>query len=294
VMEGAELVHLSTGRDLLPTTLPRRDAQPALLMANPDYGPPVQEAADAGASRGGVRALRDISFVPLPATLEEAASVRKSLGKATMLTGAAATRAVLAGVRGPRVLHLATHGFFLPDASTGLAETAPTDGSRGLKLRKGAPPEDAAVLAEEGVRVVLNPMASAGVALAGANRAAGAGREGVMTAAEVATLDLRGTQLVVLSACQTGLGERVGGDGVLGLRRALVQAGSQTQVLSLWNVDDDATRDLMTAYYEALARGAGRSAAMRMAQQRLQKGRWSHPYYWAAFVVSGDWRPLRK
>lgn len=296
VTDGWEVVHLSTGRDLLRKTEKRSDGEPALLLANPDYGPAVAAPAsgtDATATSRGVRALRDISFAPLPATALEAKGVRKALGRATLLSGSRATREALLKARAPRVLHLATHGFYLSSAEDNAVAAGPT---RGLRLRQ-VPPPDAALPPPEGATMVVSPMMSSGVALAGANRLDARGHTGVMTAAEVATLDLRGTQLVVLSACQTGLGEQVGGEGVLGLRRALVQAGSQTQVLSLWNVDDDATAELMKGYYAGLAAGQGRSAALRAAQKKMQKakkGRWAHPYYWAAFVVSGDWRPLSK
>lgn len=125
---------------------------------------------------------------------------------------------------------------------------------------------------------------------------------------EVAGLDLHGTELVVLSACDTGLGEtridddfmkrNIGrSDGVYGLRRALVLAGAKTQMVSLWRVADVATRSLMTAYYDKLARGVGRSQALREVQQAFlaSKGKdrdWSHPKYWASFIVAGSTAPM--
>ena len=142
-----------------------------------------------------------------------------------------------------------------------------------------------------------------------------------MTAQEVAGLDLWGTKLVVLSACDTGVGEVKNGDGVYGLRRALVLAGAESQVMSLWPVSDQGTRDLMIQYYEALQRGEGRSAGLRgvqlrmlsshqlkptgpnrillhekepsdpAANQRLRRD-YSHPYYWASFIQSGAWTNL--
>jgi CHAT domain-containing protein len=115
----------------------------------------------------------------------------------------------------------------------------------------------------------------------------------VLTALEAAGLDLWGTRLVVLSACETGLGEAKAGDGVYGLRRALVLAGSEAQVMTLWRVDDRATRDLMAAYYAALASGAGRAEALRRVQLKtMADPKRRHPAYWAAFIASGDWRPL--
>ena len=115
-----------------------------------------------------------------------------------------------------------------------------------------------------------------------------------MTALELASVDLWGTQLVVLSACQTGLGDVRHGQGVHGLRRALVQAGAQSQLISLWQVDDDATQRLMGEVYARLAEGRGRAAALRGAQLKmLGEGPYQHPYYWAGFVLVGQWGPLR-
>ncbi|MGH9841614.1 MAG: CHAT domain-containing protein, partial [Blastocatellia bacterium] len=100
-------------------------------------------------------------------------------------------------------------------------------------------------------------------------------------------------KLVVLSACDTGVGEVKTGDGVYGLRRALALAGAETQVMSLWPVSDRGTRELMTEYYKALGAGKGRSEAMRRVQLRMLKSgqRW-HPYYWASFITSGEWADL--
>jgi CHAT domain-containing protein len=144
------------------------------------------------------------------------------------------------------------------------------------------------------VRVRENPLLRSGLALAGANaRRSETDDDGILTAFEAAHLDLRGTELVVLSACETGIGEVQNGEGVYGLRRALVLAGTQTQVTSLWKVADDATKDLMVEYYWGLLRGEGRSGALREVQKAMiaSRDRW-HPYYWAAFVPISDWAPL--
>jgi CHAT domain-containing protein len=99
--------------------------------------------------------------------------------------------------------------------------------------------------------------------------------------------------MVVLSACETGVGKATEGDGVHGLRRALVIAGAESLVMSLWQVDDNATRELMTGFYSRLEAGEGRSEALRQVQlQMLRKSRTSHPYFWASFVPTGSWAPL--
>jgi CHAT domain-containing protein len=143
--------------------------------------------------------------------------------------------------------------------------------------------------------IAENPLLRSGIAMSGANvRQSGANDDGILTALEVAQLDLQGTELVVLSACDTGMGEVHNGEGVYGLRRALVIAGAQTQVTSLWKVSDEATRILMLNYYERLLKGEGRSAALRNAQlAMLASSDFSDPYYWASFISIGNRTPLR-
>ena len=98
---------------------------------------------------------------------------------------------------------------------------------------------------------------------------------------------------MVLSACETGVGDVQNGEGVYGLRRAFVLAGAQTQVASLWKVADTATKDLMVEYYKRLIKGEGRSAALAEVQREIIKSQErSHPYFWAAFVLIGNWEPL--
>jgi CHAT domain-containing protein len=129
----------------------------------------------------------------------------------------------------------------------------------------------------------------AGLAMAGAN----VRPDGIVSARELASYDWWGTQLVVLSACETGVGAVPSGEGVYGMRRALVLAGAESQVVSLWNVSDSSTRALMKAFYDELALGTGRAEALRRAKLRLlQQPQFAHPYYWAAFIPAGDWTPL--
>jgi CHAT domain-containing protein len=211
-----------------------------------------------------------MEFRLLPGTEQEALAVAALLPSATVLTRERATETALKAAVGPRVLHVATHGFFY----------------------------DQAVVASPGDKTpavaVENPLLRSGLALAGANRHATGRDDGVVTALEVAGLDLWGTELAVLSACSTGLGEVRSGDGVYGLRRALVLAGAETQVMSLWQVSDRYTRDLMVSYYRGLTAGEGRAEALRKVQlAMLANARTRHPAYWAGFIVSGDWRPLR-
>src|SRR5262249_31118690 len=154
-------------------------------------------------------------------------------------------------------------------------------------LRRGpagepTPEERAALLQRE------NPLLRSGIALAGFNLRENGNDDGVLTALEVAGLDLYGTRLVVLSTCESGVGQVTSGEGVHGLRSALVMAGSETQVLSLWQVDTGRTRELMQAYYRRLRNGEGRSDAMREVQlTMLADPATAHPNLWASFIVSG-------
>ena len=185
---------------------------------------------------------------------------------------------------GHRVLHLATHGFFL----NGDCASAPT-GTRGVGGLTSAGAR----------RPAENPLLLSGLALAGANRRASAGPDeddGILTAEEVASLDLSGVEWAVLSACDTGVGEIRAGEGVFGLRRAFQVAGARTVVMSLWSVDDQATRAWMRALYEGRFQrklstaDAVHQASLSMLRDRRAKGLSTHPFYWAAFVAAGDWR----
>jgi CHAT domain-containing protein/Flp pilus assembly protein TadD len=272
-VESFEISYVTSGRDLVRF----RDAPPtrpvAVLFASPDYGQAeIATAATRGVSFGDVR------FRSLPATTVEAHEIARLLPGATLFAGARATETSLKRTQAPTVLHVATHGFFLRRA-------APLDDARG---------RDGGSTASAASADMVNPLLRSGLALAGANRREGGdGEDGILTALEASGLDLWGTKLVVLSACDTGLGEVRAGEGVYGLRRALVLAGAETQVMSLWSVDDRATRDLMVGYYRELLSGAGRAEAMRRVQLKmLRSPKTRHPAYWAAFIVSGDWRPL--
>jgi MYXO-CTERM domain-containing protein len=206
-----------------------------------------------------------IRFQDLPGTGAEAKAIGAELPGAKVLLGAEATEEALKAERHPRILHVASHGFFLPAQE----EMAGEEGSGEITLE--------------------NPLLRAGVALASANQPVLGEEDGILTALEASGLDLYGTKLVVLSACETGVGEASNGEGVYGLRRALVMAGAQTQVMSLWKISDEGTRELMVGYYKRLMQGGGRSEAMRqVALGMLANPKRKHPYYWASFIVSGD------
>ena len=223
-------------------------------------------------------------FSALPGTAEEAQALKSIFPGAKVWTAQQATKTELKQVNAPAFLHIATHGFFLDDLIISAAEAR----SRGLFTRTNQPGEIASpeFHAED-------PLLRSGLAFAGANLHRGGDDNGILTAKEASGLNLWGTKLVVLSACDTGVGEVKNGDGVYGLRRALVLAGSETQVMSLWPVSDEGTRDLMIGYYKGLQAGGGRSEALRQMQLRMLKSiNRKHPYYWASFIQSGEWANL--
>ncbi|MBC7932763.1 MAG: CHAT domain-containing protein [Rubrivivax sp.] len=307
LVESYALTYLTSGRDLLRLQQSAESRQPPLVIADPDFGPniPAGRGLANGTEAAPVRRSTDmvqVHFNPLTGTRAEAKALFAVMPDVQLLTQGQATEAALKQVSAPRVLHIATHGFFLSDQP---AEA--TDGTRGLSL----------VIGDEGGSRALarseNPLLRSGLALAGANLGQGAGGEdGTLTALEASALDLWGTKLVVLSACETGIGEVRNGEGVYGLRRALVLAGSESQVMSLWQVSDDATRDLMIRYYKRLMTGEGRTEALRRVQigmlggGKVEAGGQQrgigvqgsgadrrHPYFWAAFIQSGDWRSMQ-
>jgi CHAT domain-containing protein/Tfp pilus assembly protein PilF len=288
-VEERTISFLTSGRDLLRLDEDRSEAREGpWVVANPDFDAggeatalPVQSRPATGSRRS--RDLTGIKFRSLPGTDEEAKAIQELVANVSLRTGALATEGVLKERRGPQLLHIATHGFFLSD------QFSPHAAGRGLESVAPARPELAvAPLAYE------NPLLRSGLVFAGANRSADESGDGLLTALEVSGLDLWGAELVVLSACETGLGDVRRGEGVFGLRRALVVAGSESQVMSLWKVSDQATKELMVAYYERLVTGEGRSEALRQAQlEMLASEEHGHPFYWASFIHSGEWRPLR-
>jgi len=261
--------YVSSGRDLVrPAPAAVAMSAAAVVIADPAFDGSVDQAA-APANAPVTRGLADHRFDRLPGTAAEARAITTLLGQPTVLTGVSATETAIKSVAAPRVLHIATHGFFLADQDLSTA-TLPGGGAR-----------------------LEDPMLRSGLVFAGANIGRSGNDDGVLTAFEAAGLNLAGTQLVVLSACETGVGDVRTGEGVFGLRRAFMVAGAETLVMSLWQVDDDATQQLMTEFYRRLASGQGRAEALRQAALTLQRDSTRrHPFFWASFIASGKPGPL--
>src|SRR6266498_2774595 len=293
LVERYTISYLTSGRDLLRLQLAPRSSNAPLIVANPAFGRVETLAARAGQGSGdsqsGDQAWGQIDpdmvfFQSLPGTEHEALAIKAVLTEASVLLREQATETALKRSKAPRVLHIATHGFFLGDQEAPPMETRspPSDDQLRLPMRLS-----------KWASKVENPLLRSGLALAGANERRGGDDDGVLTAMEVASLDLWGTRLVALSGCDTGVGEVRNGEGVYGLRRALVLAGSETQVLSLWPVLDKETRNLMAGYYRRLLKGEGRGEALRQIQLGMLKdAKLRHPYYWGSFIQAGEWANL--
>ncbi len=287
LVEDAEIVYVTSGRDLIGEHEAQTLQGELIMVANPNFGgvakgnPSVEISNRADATRSG-----DVpgTFEPLPGTQKEAERIPslldgKSKGKKVLTQEDAQEAAVLA-VRRPLVLHMATHGFFLSDTTPRPAEK---DQPAGWHPGSGA------------VRRTENSLLRSGLALTGANQAgkASSAIDGLLTAYEVSGMDLHGTELVVLSACQTGVGEVRNGEGVFGLRRAFALAGAKNLVMSLWNVDDELTVKQMEGFYRSYVQGRHPAAALRAAQlamiEDMKKAQGIvEPFYWAPFFVQGQ------
>jgi tetratricopeptide (TPR) repeat protein/CHAT domain-containing protein len=228
------------------------------------------------------RAFDDVTFEGLAGTRAEGERVATLL-QVEPLLGPEALESRVKSCRSPRILHLATHGFFLGDPEPHFGAL---DSSVPAALATGDP-----LIARLGR--AENPMLRSGLALAGANTwLAGKplpveAEDGLLTAEDVTTLDLLGTRLVVLSACETGLGSVRAGEGVFGFRRAFALAGAETLIMSLWKVPDETTRELMELYYAAILSGRRRDDALRSVQLSIRA---KHPdtRSWGAFICQGD------
>ena len=291
--------YLTSGRDLQRLQFSAPSGQPPLIVANPDFNKSKPERQPTPTGAADLKPLSNsapsMTFTSLAGTKEEASQIAKILRGAQVLESDKATATALKQVHGPSILHIATHGFFsenTPPRDTNSEETTNDGpvvfGPIAMSLIFELFPQNRDALQ------YISSMSKSGIALAGANRLAGEdGEDGILTAFEISGLNLRGTKLVALSACETGVGDVESSNGIYGLRRALVLAGAESQVISLWKVVDESTRDLMIRFYTRLRAGERRSEALRQAKlSMLRSIQYSHPYFWSSFIQSGDWRAI--
>ncbi|NJL14988.1 MAG: CHAT domain-containing protein [Microscillaceae bacterium] len=241
-----DLVHLSNLQALLRRDGDNAQPQGAVLVGGLEYGP-----ASAGES-----------FKPLPGTQTEIENIAALFQKyqnarPTLWQDSEAGKAALLNLQNPGLLHLATHGFFYP------------------------PP---AIVGESLASEVVSPLLRAGLALSGANQGEAGFREGLLSAYEVSEMQLEETELVVLSACQTGMGQVEDGEGVYGLQRAFHLAGAKQVLVSLWAVNDQVGQQWMQYFYENYLQTHRADLALRYARSKVQAA-FTAPYYWAGFVL---------
>ncbi|HKX28037.1 MAG TPA: CHAT domain-containing tetratricopeptide repeat protein [Blastocatellia bacterium] len=278
-------VYLTSGRDLLRPESSGPGKQQAQIFAvssfNETASNPPTDSSSVGATSGpgddqrnnrtssGLQTNR--TFEALPSAKAEGQAIKSLVPNSVLWVDQQATETAIKELHRPRLLHIVTHGFFLDDEATG-----GPDGGAQTTFSVGNGWE--------------NPLLRSGIALAGANQRRSGRDDGILTAYEVAAIDLWGTELVVLSACVTGRGEIQNGEGVYGLRRALVLAGAEAQLMSLWDIPDRSTADFMAEYYQRLLAGEGRAEAVRRVQlQMLDSREYKLPRFWAAFIPIGRW-----
>ena len=263
-IEEKEIRYIPSGKELVRLYKYSKDKvnkkERAVIFANPNFNTKLASltresiAITPNTNRSGIiEPLFRMEFTPLPGTKAEAKAIKATFpkGSITEYLQEEATEANLIKVKEPNILHIATHGFFIND------------------------------------NTIPNPMLKSGIALTGANISRKLGKSnGIVTALKLSGLDLKGTDLVVLSACETGVVDTNSTDSVSGLSKAFIQAGAKDIVMSLWSVDDQATKELMTSFYQEMKQNKNYAKALKAAKLKMITEN-RHPFYWGSFVVSG-------
>ncbi|GAB4494042.1 MAG: hypothetical protein OHK0045_24610 [Raineya sp.] len=284
--EFLQIYQLSNLKKLLEEENPNTTStKTAFLFGYPDYqGTSSQEAKEANRSFSTSVSAKEkqklsrfldfenVSYLPgTKKETDEIAKILQSNGvKTTLLQEKNANETAIKNLQNPSILHIATHGFFLEDVPL-------EEESRGAfgKMQE----------------IAKNPLLRAGLLLANCSQSlknenlTAQQEDGILTAYEVAQMNLQNTELVVLSACETGLGEIQNGEGVFGLQRAFLQAGAQNLIISLWKVDDQATQEFMNLLYENWQNKKMSLQGSFFEAQKAIKQKYTHPKYWGAFVM---------
>jgi len=291
--------YVASGRDLLREPKPSI-AREVVLFANPDFGlvsAPILAKADngSGSIRGSEkRDVEDWSFESLDGTQKESDELIKKFAEwgwtPTDFTAKGATKEALLKIHSPYILHLATHGFFDKEDSTATQTDALLNDRQSVAKST----------------FFKNPMHRSGLALAGAQATIEAWKreevppvenDGILTAEDVSTLDLQGTWLVTLSACDTGSGEARAGEGVMGLRRGFIQAGAQNLLMTLWPISDEVTVQIMSDFYDAAHDTGNAPEALAEVQRkwlvklRAEKGLAQAVNLAGPFIMSSQGKP---
>ena len=295
--------YLAAGRDVLRFGEIKEKGNISLLIGDPDFDLENTDK-DSTITRLALRRkseidpnqsmdMRGFQFTRIPGTREEVQAIYDFFGdkQAELYIDKEALEEVLYSRDAPSILHIATHGFFLRDLE--LADIASESLDRGIVVHPLNAPSASGKKAK-----MNNPLLLSGIVLAGANNAIQSGdterSDGIVTAEKILGLRLRGTDMVVLSACDTGLGEVKAGEGVYGLRRAFLQAGTRSLVMSLWSVPDVETKELMVEFYKNIkSRKMNRCKALRLAalrEMKIVEERYGtdNPLFWGAFIFLGE------
>lgn len=287
-----KISYLNNGRDvLLFGAATKNVTNPSLVIADPDYNlnrknsEILTDKFSEGSKQSKDLKSENFYFEPLPGTKKEAKEIATKLGVKPWMQ-ADVLKSKLKQTQSPYILHIATHGFFLKNQKSDVSmEKLRTIRIKGIKHFFTTETE------------VEDPMLRSGLVFAGANTwlqkglLFQEGENGILTAEEISNLDLFNTELVVLSACDTGLGDIQVSEGVFGLQRAFLLAGAKTIIMSLWKVPDQQTQELMVYFYNRILAGESRSDALREAQLAM-KAKYSNPLYWGAFICLGNINPL--
>ena len=295
-----DVQYIASGRDLLRQVKPST-AKEVVLFANPDFNlgstamlaKADHRSADANSIRGSERGdIEDWSFGSLEGTQREGDELITKFVSwgwtPTDFTAKEATKEALLKIHSPYILHLATHGFFAKEDPS----AAQTDALLNENVTRS--------------KFFKNPMHRSGLALAGAQTTIEAWQrdevppvenDGILTAEDVSTLDLQGTWLVTLSACDTGSGEARAGEGVMGLRRGFIQAGAQNLLMTLWPISDEVTVQIMSDFYDAAHHSGNAPEALAEVQRnwlvklRTEKGLAQAVNLAGPFIMSSQGKP---
>ncbi|MCA9076646.1 MAG: CHAT domain-containing protein [Planctomycetaceae bacterium] len=287
-VEEYEISYVVSGRDLAAPPSTSAPQSSPVIFADPDYNLIPTPLNERPSSSRFVGSFDDLQAVDrLPGTAQEAAAITPLIQQHTGLRPtvhleAAAREETFKQLSHPPVLVLSTHGYYLEDQQVELSEPL-------ARIAKDSVP-----VTKNGT-LIENPLLRCGLLLAGCNKRkqlSGAVDDGVLTGMEVVSSDLNGTGLVVLSACETGIGEIQNGEGVAGLRQAFQIAGAESVLATLWQIPDAQTAELMQDFFKNLVTGQSRSQAVRAGQLALladlrREYHTGHPYYWAAFTLTG-------
>lgn len=308
-----DISYVTTGRDILRWRDQARNVNEDIVIGGPDFDLGLDPEERGRSSRVAVKSWEwyrqvhlklALDFAPLQGAEREACVVAAALGTQAWIGDRALKGRLKAECHSPRILHIATHGFFLKTTDPTIDESwgeVKDRASMKSPVKTACIPRFDEVWQQGPVSYEVpgldDPMVRSGLALAGARTWLRLGspppeaENGLFTAYDALNLDLFDTELVVLSACETAGGDLIPGEGVFGLRRSFLVAGAQTVIASCWRVEDEVTEQLMLHLYRNLLAGMGRAQALHNARTLIRRAH-PEPFYWGAFICLGNPYPI--